>query len=263
MKKLSLLILALGVGILGCAATTSKDMRLSNQALESINNRNYLEAEKYLNQALAENPNNPYALLNLGVVFQNTNRSAQAQVMYEKVIKLNPTDVAGESNEKTNQGKTLTDLARANLNRLLGTHDSTSGEIGRDGRFIAYNNGTVLDTKTNLVWAAKDSGEDMNWKDAKNYCESYHGGGYRDWRMPNQQELAGLYDAKKSRPAACGPSFAIHVATELIDITCFAPWAAETRGTGAPFDFAYGQRYWDPQTYGYKLYRALPVRSGK
>ncbi|MEI7673460.1 MAG: hypothetical protein WCK00_15240, partial [Deltaproteobacteria bacterium] len=28
-----------------------------------------------------------------------------------------------------------------------------AGEIARDGRFIAYNNGTVLDTRTNLMWA--------------------------------------------------------------------------------------------------------------
>jgi len=28
-----------------------------------------------------------------------------------------------------------------------------AGEIGRDGRFIAYDNGTVLDTETGLMWA--------------------------------------------------------------------------------------------------------------
>jgi hypothetical protein len=28
-----------------------------------------------------------------------------------------------------------------------------AGEKTRDGRFIAYDNGTVLDTKTNLMWA--------------------------------------------------------------------------------------------------------------
>lgn len=30
-------------------------------------------------------------------------------------------------------------------------------EIANDGRFIAYDNGTVLDTGTNLMWAAKDN----------------------------------------------------------------------------------------------------------
>jgi len=40
---------------------------------------------------------------------------------------------------------------------------STYGwETGRDGRFIAYSNGTVLDTRTNLMWAAKDNGSNIN-----------------------------------------------------------------------------------------------------
>ena len=85
---------------------------------------------------------------------------------------------------------------------LIGTFitakSSTAGEKARDGRFIAYDNGTVLDTKTNLMWAAKDNGSDINWADAKSYCENYRGGGYTDWRMPTTDELAGLYDAAKT-----------------------------------------------------------------
>jgi hypothetical protein len=49
---------------------------------------------------------------------------------------------------------------------LIGTfitaNYATAGEVRRDGRFIAYDNGTVLDTKTNLMWAAKDNGSDIN-----------------------------------------------------------------------------------------------------
>jgi|GEM_PF-6717971 len=40
-----------------------------------------------------------------------------------------------------------------------------------EGRFIAYDNGTVLDTRTNLMWAAKDNGSSINWADARSYCE--------------------------------------------------------------------------------------------
>ena len=68
---------------------------------------------------------------------------------------------------------------------------SSPKEISRDGRFIAYDNGTVLDTKTNLMWAAKDNGSDINWDNAISYCENYQGGGYTDWRMPARDELAG------------------------------------------------------------------------
>src|ERR1035437_8847883 len=79
-----------------------------------------------------------------------------------------------------------------------------AGEKTRDGRFIAYDNGTVLDTRTNLMWAAKDNGSNINWQGAKGYCENYRGGGYTDWRMPTQDELAGLYDAAKTYKSDCG-----------------------------------------------------------
>jgi tetratricopeptide (TPR) repeat protein len=264
MKKLFyILIFALAVFISGCATIFSEDMQLSNQALESINDRNYIAAENYLKQALAENPNNPYALLNLGVVYQNTNRITEAKGMYEKVIKLNPTDVVDQSNMERVEGKTLADLAKYNLNMLIRTGHSTAVETSRDGRYISYDNGTVLDTKTNLMWAAKDNGSDINWVDAKYYCDNYRGGGYADWRMPRQDELAGLYDASKSRPAVCAQNLDIHVATNLIGITCFTSWASETHGPTAAFlVFVDGGRSWYPQPYVYGL-RALPVRSVK
>jgi len=133
-------------------------------------------------------------------------------------------------------------------------------ETARDGRFIAYDNGTVSDTRTNLMWAAKDNGAGINWQDAKKYCENYRGGGYTDWRMPTLDELAGLYDTAKTYKSACG--YDVH-STELIRLTCVAPWASETRGSvAAQFDLNGGGRYWFPPTTG-PIYRALPVRSGK
>jgi len=138
-----------------------------------------------------------------------------------------------------------------------------AGEAGRDGRFIAHNNGTVSDTRTGLMWAANDNGKKINWANAKSYCENYRGGGYTDWRMPTQDELAGLYDANKSCPGACDRSYNIHVATELIDITCFVAWASETRGfEAAYFLFTNGLRNWTHQSSDFGT-RALPVRSGK
>jgi len=141
----------------------------------------------------------------------------------------------------------------------------TAKEIKRDGRFIAYDNGTVLDTKTNLMWAAKDNGSEINWQGAKSYCDNYLGGGYTDWRMPKLDELAGLYDATKTYKANCGfwaGSFNVYL-TELIRLTCYAPWAFETRGSeAANFLFYNGTRYWSRQSGG-NANRALPVRSDK
>lgn len=159
--------------------------------------------------------------------------------------------------------KAALEQARQQLAMAKRPSVSTAGETGRDGRFIAYNNGTVSDTRTGLMWAAKDNGSNINWAIAKSYCENYRGGGYSDWRMPTQNELAGLYDAGKSRPGACNTSYPIHVATELIDITCLTPWASETRGSEAAFfDFNGGGRHWTPQSRDNGI-RALPVRFGK
>ena len=133
-----------------------------------------------------------------------------------------------------------------------------------DGRFIAYDNGTVLDTKTGLMWAAKDNGSNIDWADAKSYCENYRGGGYTDWRMPTQDELAGLYDPNKTN------RYGYHVITDLIEITNYWAWSSEIRGSEAvAFRFRYvfgigkaGYHRWFLQKYGF-FQRALPVRSGK
>lgn len=154
---------------------------------------------------------------------------------------------------------------------LIGTFimskSSTAGEKARDGRFIAYDDGTVLDTKTKLIWAAKDNESDINWADANSYCENYRGGGYKDWRMPTRDELEGLYDGAKNYKADCG--FDVHL-TELICLTCSFVWASEANGPlAAVFRFApfrssspIGKQEWVGRS-NVNFSRVLPVRSVK
>ena len=138
---------------------------------------------------------------------------------------------------------------------------SIADEKARDGRFIAYDDGTVLDKKTKLMWADKDNGSNINWQDAKTYCENYRGGDYTNWRMPTLDELERLYDEGKHRPAACYGRNNIHIATELIDITCFSLWASETsQDEAAIFDFGPGLRSAFAGSVT-RYCRALPVRS--
>jgi len=134
---------------------------------------------------------------------------------------------------------------------------SSPKEISRDGRFIAYNNGTVSDTRINLMWAAKDNGNSINWANAKNYCDNYRGGGYTDWRMPTQEELSGLYDTTKTYKSDCGD---VHL-TEAIRLSCTWAWASETsRSVSALFNFFDGKQNWDHQSLDGGR-RVLPVRS--
>lgn len=99
---------------------------------------------------------------------------------------------------------------------------SAAQEKDRDGRFVAYDDGTVLDTQTRLMWAARDNGKDVDWTGAQSYCEAYREGGHTDWRMPSQGELAGLYDASVRDAAG------LHPATALITLTACCLWASDT-----------------------------------
>jgi hypothetical protein len=129
-------------------------------------------------------------------------------------------------------------------------------EKSRDERFIAYENGTVLDTKTNLMWAAKDNGSDTDWKNARSYCENYRGGGYTGWRMPTQDELKELYD----RSILGNNDYHL---TAMITLTASCLWASETRRAAAAyFHFRYGSKHLTNQSNS-KNGRVLPVRDIK
>jgi len=96
-------------------------------------------------------------------------------------------------------------------------------ETKRDGRFIAYDDGTVLDTKTNLIWSAQDNGEYVSTRGAQTYLNIFDGGGYTDWRTPTQDEMSALFDPSQSHLGGNSGSKPLHVATELIktDDECY------------------------------------------
>ena len=138
-------------------------------------------------------------------------------------------------------------------------------EINRDGRFIAYNDDTVLDTKTNLMWADTDSGRALTWAEAKSYCDNYRGGGYADWRMPTISELNGLYD--KSLKGYL-PTDGIYSNVKLpnqIRLSGVWVWSSEIRDSMASyFDFCNGWHLkYAPSFSHSNPTRALPVRSHK
>jgi len=120
MKKATLLLMLFALVWGGCASSphVSQDMFLSEHGFVELSNSNYLEAEAYLLAALDINPNNPYTLLNLGVVYQDTGRTKEAVQMYQKILELNPEDTAVESNREGYGGKKIVEIARENLKSL-------------------------------------------------------------------------------------------------------------------------------------------------
>ena len=109
------MVLMLGAFLNGCA---NKDVVLSNRGFEEISKGNYREAETHLEEALLLNPNNPYALLNMGVVYHETWRPEKAREMYERVIALQPGEQANLSNIESLEGKNLIEIAKRNLELL-------------------------------------------------------------------------------------------------------------------------------------------------
>jgi len=210
--------------------------------------KGYKRAVREFEQAAKLAPNWPDVYFNLGSVQAKAENYGEAMRNYKRYLELAP--------NAPDAAKVREEIYKLEYR----AEEQMVKEIKRDGRFVAYSNGTVIDTRTNLMWAAKDNGDGINWQGAKSYCENYRGGGYTDWRMPMLDELAGLYDAAKTYKSACG--YNVH-STELIHLTCNAPWASETYGSsGGAFEFTVGGKGMAPQsrvTNG----RALPVRSVK
>ena len=149
--------------------------------------------------------------------------------------------------------------------RVLLLTTFVSVEYAAADHFVKNNDGTVTDTQTGLMWADKDNGSDINWANAKSYCNKYRGGGYSDWRMPTQDELAGLYNKNIGYTPACaasGDNDKVKL-NNSITLSCWWGWASKTRGSDAAlFDFYDGLRTWNLQSNDHDG-RALPVRSGK
>ena len=109
------MISILSAGLFTGCATTGSDMAYSNRGFEELSKHNYTKAEEYLEKALEINSNNAYAILNMGVVYQNTGRPEKARQMYQKVIDLESQDSAERSNEDWARGKKLSEIAKKNL----------------------------------------------------------------------------------------------------------------------------------------------------
>lgn len=60
--------------------------------------------------------------------------------------------------------------------------------IVAEKRFMDNGDGTVTDTKQNLMWQKGDNGMEVSFEEAEKYCRSLRLVGYTDWRLPNPDE---------------------------------------------------------------------------
>jgi hypothetical protein len=66
--------------------------------------------------------------------------------------------------------------------------------------------GYWVDPSTGLMWAGKDNGRDISWKNAMKYCRNLRLAGSSDWRLGTVEELEGIYDKNDNAPGRSGPS---------------------------------------------------------
>ncbi len=111
-----------GMCILGAVVATgcvTKDMRVMDKGFECLDNDDLVKAEAYFNESLAINPDNPYAMLNLGVVYEKTGRNAEAKAMYSKLINSGSRDKAGKTTgDNSKSGMALIEMAKGNLVKM-------------------------------------------------------------------------------------------------------------------------------------------------
>ena len=99
---------------------------------------------------------------------------------------------------------------------------------------------TWTDPATGLMWTKKDNGYDVNWQQAKDYCQNLQFAGFSDWRLPVIDELLGIYDPaiNYAGQGYGGSQVTWHVKGNLN----FSGWHwsnSERKTTGDPWHFGF------------------------
>lgn len=80
----------------------------------------------------------------------------------------------------------------------------------KENRFLDNHDGTVTDTKFNLMWIKNgwrlDFFSAVDWRTARKKCNEFKHGGYTNWRLPTIEEWSALVDANRQFPALVEPN---------------------------------------------------------
>ncbi len=60
--------------------------------------------------------------------------------------------------------------------------------IAAEERFVDNGDGTVTDTRREIMWQKGDNGKEVTFEEAQKYCKTLRVGGYTDWRLPKPDE---------------------------------------------------------------------------
>ena len=112
------LVLMLGGCGGGRAADEASAQLAYRRGFEAIGAGDWLKAEQYLIEAKQVFPDDPYILLNLGVVAQRLGRFDEARGYYQQVVDKAPNVVPEQVSDPAAAGKSLADLAHDDMATL-------------------------------------------------------------------------------------------------------------------------------------------------
>lgn len=155
-------------------------------------------------------------------------------------------------------------------NQEFKTGDDGSLQRGADWpdpRFFNNGDGTITDNLTGLIWLQKADGdnEKKQWSDALDYIESLNNNseaGYNDWRLPNINELATLFNSGKYNQA----DWLISKGFESVENDEY--WSSTVNASDPEcsawfLDFEDGRVNFELKASGYYSYKYVwPVRGG-
>ena len=74
-----------------------------------------------------------------------------------------------------------------------------SSAWSEENTFDDNGDGTIIDTKTGLMWQEQEDGRRI-WNDSLEYCKGLSLAAHSDWRLPTLEELESLWDDAGSKP---------------------------------------------------------------
>jgi len=129
------------------------------------------------------------------------------------------------------------------------------------GAFVVFDDGTLLDRKTGLLWATKDNGAEISRLDADDFCRGFRLAGYDDWRLPSLTELSEVFDTTRDSYALLMESDQEKVDTEILfEIGSTFLWAQDWDEASSGFFEVSSGEYLFQNPQSRDRIRFLPVR---
>jgi hypothetical protein len=105
-------------------------------------------------------------------------------------------------------------------------------------RFAKAGEDIVRDSRTGLLWTARDAGRELAWGAARRHCREIALAAGGAWRLPSIEELAALYEESQHQPCDDGTCRV----DPAIDLASPYQWSGTARGENRRvyFDFQHG-----------------------